>query len=229
MEKNKLEKILLGITFLSLMTALYAVFIYAPREAVMGIVQKIFYFHLASALVAFLAFFVVFISGIGYLWKKERRFDILGQSSAEIGVLFCTLVLLTGSIWGKPIWGTWWTWDPRLSTTLVLWLMYIAYLMLRTSSGEDSKGARLAAVFGIIAFIDVPIVFMSIRWWRTIHPLVFKPTEGGGVSPKMLIALLISLGAFALLYLCLLGQRISLRRMEDELGLVKEKILSKEH
>lgn len=220
MERNKLEKILIGLTFLSLLIALCAIFIYAPLEATMGVVQKIWYFHLASAWITFLAYSVVFIAGILYLWKKERRFDILGYSSAGIGVLFNTLVLLTGIIWAKPIWGTWWTWDPRLSTTLILWLMYIAYLMLRSSSGEASKGARLAAVFGIIAFIDVPIVYMSIRWWRTIHPLVFK-SKGTEVDPAMITALLISLVTFTLLYICLLRQRISLEKMKDELGLIR--------
>ncbi len=226
MKGNKPEQILIGITFLSMLIALYAVFIYAPSERVMGLVQKIWYFHLASAWVTFLAYFVVFIAGILYLSRKERRFDILGYSSAGIGVIFNTLVLVTGSIWAKPIWGTWWTWDSRLSTTLILWLMYVAYLMLRTASGEDSKGARLAAVFGIVAFIDVPIVYMSIRWWRTIHPLVFK-SKGTDVDPAMLNTLLISLVAFTLLYLCLLRQRISLEKTKDELRLVKEKILSK--
>ncbi len=223
MQRNGLEKILIGITFLSLMAALYAIFFYAPLEATMGLVQKIWYFHLASAWVTFLAYAVVFIAGILYLSRKKRCFDILGYSSAGIGVVFNTLVLVTGSIWAKPIWGTWWTWDSRLSTTLILWLMYIAYLMLRTSSGEDSKGARLAAVFGIVAFVDVPIVYMSIRWWRTIHPLVFK-SKGTDVDPAMLTTLLISLGAFTLLYLCLLRQRIALERIKDELERVKEKI-----
>ncbi|NOX97093.1 MAG: cytochrome c biogenesis protein CcsA [Nitrospirae bacterium] len=223
MQRNSLEKILIGITFLSLMASLYAIFFYAPLEATMGLVQKVWYFHLASAWVTFLAYAVVFVAGILYLSRKKRCFDILGYSSAGIGVVFNTLVLVTGSIWAKPIWGTWWTWDSRLSTTLILWLMYIAYLMLRTSSGEDSKGARLAAVFGIVAFIDVPIVYMSIRWWRTIHPLVFK-SKGTEVDPAMLTTLLISLVAFTLLYLCLLRQRIALEHLKDELERVKEKI-----
>jgi len=205
------------------MASLYAIFFYAPLEATMGLVQKVWYFHLASAWVTFLAYAVVFVAGILYLSRKKRCFDILGYSSAGIGVVFNTLVLVTGSIWAKPIWGTWWTWDSRLSTTLILWLMYIAYLMLRTSSGEDSKGARLAAVFGIVAFIDVPIVYMSIRWWRTIHPLVFK-SKGTEVDPAMLTTLLISLVAFTLLYLCLLRQRIALEHLKDELERVKEKI-----
>ena len=148
MQRDSLEKILIGLTFLSMMIALYAIFIYAPLEATMGLIQKIWYFHLAAAWIAFLAYFHVFLAGILYLWKRERRFDILGRSSAEIGILFNTLVLITGSIWAKPVWGTWWTWDPRLSTTLILWILYIAYLMIRTSSEDDSKGARLAAVFG---------------------------------------------------------------------------------
>ncbi len=224
MQRNSLDRILIGLTFLSMLIALYAIFIYAPREVTMGLIQKIWYFHLAVAWITFLAYFHVFVAGILYLWKKDRRFDILGHSSAEIGILFNTLVLITGSIWAKPIWGTWWTWDPRLSTTLILWILYIAYLMIRTSSEDDSKGARLAAVFGIVAFIDVPIVYMSIRWWRTLHPVVFK-LKGTEVNPAMMITLLISLGAFTLLYFCLLRQRISLEKIKDDLELIKDKLM----
>lgn len=224
MQRNSLEKILIGLTFLSMLIALYAIFIYAPLEATMGLIQKIWYFHLAAAWIAFLAYFHVFLAGILYLWKRDRRFDILGRSSAEIGILFNTLVLITGSIWAKPVWGTWWTWDPRLSTTLILWILYIAYLMIRTSSEDDSKGARLAAVFGIVAFIDVPIVYMSIRWWRTIHPVVFK-LKGTEVNPAMITTLLISLTAFTLFYFCLLHQRTSLEKIKDELESIKDKLM----
>ena len=193
--------------------ALYAVFIYAPVEQKMGIVQKIFYFHVPSAWVSFLAFFVVFLASILYLWKKKEFYDNLAFSSAEIGLVFCTLVLITGPIWAKPVWGTWWTWDPRLTTTLVLWLIYIAYLMLRAYGG--SGGSRYAAVLGIIGFLDVPIVHLSIRWWRTMHP------KQVSLAPPMLKTLLISLAAFTLIYLYLLLQRYSLERMRDTLDRLK--------
>lgn len=208
-----LSDFLLFLAAASMVTALYAVFLYAPIEQKMGIIQKIFYFHVPAAWVSFLAFFVVFLASILYLWKKEDRYDSLAYSSGEIGLVFCTLVLITGPIWAKPVWGAWWTWDPRLTTTLVLWLIYISYLMLRAYGG--SRGPRYAAVLGIIGFLDVPIVYVSIRWWRTMHP---KPVS---LAPPMVKTLLISLAAFTLLYLYLLLQRYSLERMQDELNWLK--------
>jgi heme exporter protein C len=210
-------------TFVAITIALYAVFVYVPTEKMMGIVQRIFYFHVPSAWVAFLAFLVVFVGSVAYLWKKDRKWDILALSSAEIGVVFTSLVLITGPIWAKPVWGAWWVWDVRLTTTLVLWLIYVAYLMLRSTAGGGDRTARFAAVFGIIGFIDVPIVFMSIRWWRSLHPIVVA-TEGGGLHPSMLATLLISLGAFTLLYVYLLRQRVALEWMKAEVEEIKEEM-----
>jgi heme exporter protein C len=221
-KKNSLAIDVIGwLTFVTVLISLFAIFMYVPTEKEMGVVQRIFYFHVPSAWVAFLAFFVVFVNSILYLWKKDRRWDIAAHSSAEIGVLFCTLVLLTGPIWGKAAWGTWWTWEPRLTTTLVLWFIYIAYLMLRTTSLEPTRQARFSAVLGIIGFIDVPIVFMAIRWWRTIHPIVFN-MSGSGLESSMLQALLISLAAFTFLYLLLFFLRINVEKMKDEVEVIKQ-------
>ncbi|MDA8218365.1 MAG: cytochrome c biogenesis protein CcsA [Dehalococcoidales bacterium] len=212
-----LSRVLGALAFVALLAGLYAALVYAPREATMGDVQRIFYFHVASAAAAFLAFFVVFVASVAYLVRRDRQLDNVAAASAEVGVVFCTLVLVTGPLWAKPAWGTWWTWDPRLTTTLVLWLIYVAYLMLRGAIEEPARRAAIAAVFGIAGFVDVPIVFMSIRWWRTIHPVI---VEGGELqlSPEMVVALVVSLIAFTLLYAYLLLQRVRLQRSEDELA-----------
>lgn len=203
-----------GLTLVGIVAALYGAFVYAPTEASMGIVQRIFYFHVPSAWVAFVAFGVVFVCSIGYLWKRKRSLDIIACSAAEIGVMFTTLVLITGPIWGRFAWGTWWTWDPRLTTTLILWLIYISYLMLRSSIAEPSRRARVSAVLGIVGFVDVPIVFMAIRWWRTIHPVVFDVNEIR-LDPAMLQAFIVSLIAFTFLFIYLLLQRVALEKARD--------------
>ncbi len=206
----------LALTFM--LTGLYMAFIYAPTDANMGDVQRIFYFHVSSAWVAFLAFFLVFLASILYLRSRSRRWDILAYCSAEIGVVLTTLALITGSIWARPIWYTWWTWDSRLTTTLVLWLIYVAYLMLRAYS-EGSRGARFAAVFAIIGFFDVPIVFMSIRWWRVQHPgpVIAAGANGGGLAPPMLYTMFVCLAAFTLFFIYLLLLRIELEKIKDEI------------
>jgi heme exporter protein C len=203
--------------------ALYMAFVYAPKEATMGHVQRIFYFHVGAAWTAFLAFFVVFLGGLAYLRTRDRRWDALALSSAEIGVLFTTVTLATGSIWAKPAWGAWWTWDPRLTTTTVLWLIYVSYLILRSTIDEPERRARFAAVVGIVGFVDVPIVFLSIRLWRTIHPVLVK-SEGFDMAPEMVYALLAALLACTLLYAYLLLVRTSLERRRLEVEAAKRAI-----
>ena len=208
--------ILAAASFLLMAFSLYLIFMWVPtaQEEAGGIAQRIFYFHVPSAWVSFLAFFVTFVGGIVYLWKRDVTWDRLAYSSAEIGVLFTTLVLITGPIWAKPVWGAWWVWDPRLTTTLVLWLIYVAYLMVRAYAPEKEQGARFAAVVGIIGFFDVPIVFFAIRWWRTQHP---QPVfESAGLAPEMLFTFLVSLAAFTALYFLLLAHRLALQGMADE-------------
>ncbi len=190
--------------------ALYLVFMYAPTEKTMGDTQRIFYFHVAVAWVAFLAFFVVFICSIMYLWKRAVRWDIIARSSAGLGVLFTTLVLITGPIWARPAWGVWWIWEPRLTATLVLWFSYVAYLLVRSYTVEESRGARFAAVLGIVAFVNVPIVYLTIHLWQTHHP----PELVSDLVSSMLLTLLVSIAAFTVLYLLLLLRSISLTEMD---------------
>ncbi|MBI2955578.1 MAG: cytochrome c biogenesis protein CcsA, partial [Chloroflexi bacterium] len=213
---SQISKVLFWPTVILMLVAIYAVFVYVPNERVMGYVQRIFYFHVASAWVAFLAFFVVFIGGVGYVLKRQRSWDVLAVSAAEIGVVFTTIALITGSIWGRFAWGTWWTWDPRLSTTLVLWLIYVSYLMLRGLVDEEEQRGRLSAVFGIVGFVDVPIVFMAIRWWRTVHPVVIT-AESIDLDPRMIVTLILSVVTFTFLFFLLLPQRVSLENARIDL------------
>lgn len=211
----------LGIMTAALMVAaLYMVFLYVPNEATQGIVQRIFYFHVPCAWVAFAGFGLVAISGALYLWLGQQVWDDLGQAAAETGMVFCTLVLVTGSIWAKPIWGVWWTWDSRLTTTLLLWLLYGGYLMLRAAADESPYSARLAAVVGIIAALDVPVVVVSVRLWRTIHPAVLLTREGshGLQDPRMVATLMVAMAAFTALFAWLLILRLATLRTRARLN-----------
>jgi len=208
------NSILLGLGFALVIAAFYMLFVYVPTEKHSGIIQRIFYFHVPVAWVSFLAFFVTFIASILYLWKREIKWDAIACASAEIGVIFTTLVLITGPIWAKSAWGIWWTWDARLTTALVLWLIYIAYLLVRNLAIEPARGARYSAVVGIVGFIDVPIVFFTVNLWRTQHPtaIIFE----GGLTPPMLMTLLVCLAAFTVLYVLLIIQSASLKSLETD-------------
>lgn len=196
-----------------MLVSTYAAFIYAPTEIIMGDIQRIFYFHMGTVWVATLAFIIVFISSIVYLIKGSRKWDVLAHTSAELGVLFITLTIITGSIWAKPVWGTWWTWDPQLTTTFILWVLYIVYLLIRANSDYDEKKAKYSAVFAIIAFIDLPLVYISARVMRGISPVVFGP-GGGGIDPAMLKVLLITLVSFTLLFILLLIERVKIENLK---------------
>ena len=195
----------------------YAALFMAPTERTMGLVQRIFYFHVPCAWTAFVAFFIVFVASLGYLSSRNPRWDWMGVSAAEVGLAFTTAVLVTGPIWAKPVWGIWWTWDARLTSTFVLWLLYVSYLVLRTLVDDPERRARVSAVFGIFAFLDVPLVYMSIRWWRTQHP---QPVIGGGAGSGLdaamwrvfLICLAALLGVMALL----VRQRYRLEELRHE-------------
>ena len=193
-----------------MLLALYTIFIYAPVEKTMGVIQKIFYIHVPSAFLAYLAFFITFMASIFYLCCKDSKWDTVAHCAVETGVIFCTIVLITGPIWAKPIWNVWWTWDPRLTTTLILWFTYVAYLMLRRAVKENQR-ANLAAVFGIIGFLNVPITFFSIRLWRTIHPVVIT-SRGLNMSWPMKLSLIITFIAFCFLFFSMLMSRIRLER-----------------
>ena len=215
---------LIVLTAGAVLAMVIAVFLYVPTEKTEGMVQRIMYFHIPSAWIAFFAFFVVFLCSILYLWKKDREWDIYAMASAEIGVMFCSLVLITGPIWAKPIWGTWWVWDARLTSTLVLWLIYVAYIMLRLQSEAGSMRAKYAAVIGIVGFLDIPLIHFSVLWWRTFHPapkIITSEGLGAGMDTSMLITLVISLGAFTLIYFLLMGQRVRIEIMKDEIDRLK--------
>lgn len=224
----RLQQVLLAASIGLMLISFYLIFIWSPVEKVMGVVQKIFYIHVASASTAFLAFLVVFVFSILYLIKRKRIYDVYAQISAEIGVVLTTIVLTTGPIWAKSSWNTWWAWEPRLTTTLILWFIYMAYIMIRQMDGIWEKKARLAAVFGIIGFVDVPIVFFSIRWWQSkFHPIVFgdgATQQGGGIETSMLITLLITILAMTVLYTFLLRKGVALEKMKLTVNQYKEKL-----
>jgi heme exporter protein C len=208
--------LLIALAAVAFLAALGMVFYYAPREATMGEVQRIFYFHVASAWVGFFGFFVTFVGSAGYLLSGRRPWDVLALSSAEVGLLFITMTLLTGMLWARPVWGTYWTWEPRLTISAVQWLIYVAYVMVRGSVESRERSARFAAVYGIAAFVTVPLSWFAIRWWRTIHPQIV----GGGemaLTPRMLHTLLASIAAFTLLYAAFLLYRVRLERARDRL------------
>jgi len=213
------------LTALMMLWNLYNIFIYVPTEKSMGIVQRIFYFHMPSAIMAFLAFTMTFAFSIAYLWKHNPWHDRIAYSAAEIGILFTTVVLLTGPIWARPVWNTWWSWDPRLTTTLILWFIYVAYMMLRNFTAEAQRGARFAAVFSIVGYLDVPLVYFSIRWWRTIHPKpVVMGGEGSGLHPDMRYTLLISMITFLLLTSYLLIERLRLEKARQEVDELRREL-----
>lgn len=189
----------------------------APPDAVQGNVQRLMYVHVPSAWLAYLSFAVVFVASIAYLKGGRLFWDSLGAASAEIGVLFTALTLALGSLWGKPVWGTWWTWDPRLTTTAILLLIYVGYLAVRRLPDSPARRARWAAVVGIVGFIDVPIVHMSVVWWRSLHQqaTVLQPGGPKTIAPIMLDSLLLAVLAFTLLYAYLLVLRLRVGRMEQ--------------
>ena len=193
---------------------LYAALVGAPTEATMGDVQRIFYYHVPSAWTAFLCFFANFVASIAYLAKHNPKTDAVAVTTAEVGVVFCTIVLITGPLWAKPVWGIWWTWDARLTSTLVLWLIYVSYLVLRRYSGNNPVLAASLAVFGAV---DVLFVYMSIRWFRTQHPApVIGGGEGSGLDPAMWHALLINFAAFLALAALVITVRYRLERLRQQ-------------
>lgn len=219
---NRQINLWLGLpTGLLMLASIYMVFAWVPTEADQGIVQRIFYFHVPCAWVAFAAFGLVAICGIFYLWLGQQIWDDLGYAAAESGMVFCTLVLITGSLWAKPIWGAWWTWDSRLTTTLILWLLYGGYLLLRAMADDTPQVARFAAVIGIVAAADVPVVIVSVRLWRTIHPAVLVTRQGGhGLEdPRMVITLLVAMVAFTALFAWILMLRLAILRLRTRLGI----------
>jgi heme exporter protein C len=195
----------------------YAALFIAPDEKTMHAIQRIFYFHVPSAISAFIAFFIVFLANAAYLATRQPKWDWLGVAGAEVGVACCTIVLITGPIWARPVWGIWWTWDARLTSTFILWLLYVSYLLLRGLLEDPQRRATLSAIFGVFAFLDVPLVYLSNRLWRTQHPQpVILGGENSGLAPGMGRVLLICWIAVVCVMIVLLIDRFRLERLRHE-------------
>ena len=193
--------------------ALALMFLYAPTEGLQGEVQRIFYIHVPAAWISFLAFFVVAVASVLLLSKRDLRYDRIAAAAAEAGLVFTTIMMTTGPIWGRRVWGVWWVWDARLTSSLVLWLIYVGYLLFRTTTPPGQRGARLSAVIGIVGAVNVPVVYFSVFWWRTLHPLptVLNP-EGQLLPAEMRVTLYLSLLAFLLVFASFVVLRL---RIED--------------
>ncbi len=214
-----------------LLVASGLVFFYAPMEAVMGQVQRVFYFHVAAGWVGMLGFLVAAVAGIFYLRTNDHKWDVVGLSSVEIGMVFAFINIVTGSIWARPIWNTWWTWDPRLTTATVMELIYAAYLMLRSGIEDPDRRARFGAVYAILGFVSVPMTFFSARLFRTIHPVVIgtgDPSAQGtfNMTPKMLQTFLFGLLTFSFIYADLLWHRVRLGKLNDKIEQKKLEAIS---
>jgi heme exporter protein C len=204
-----------------MLAALYGAFIYAPREQVMGDVQRIFYVHLPLAWVGFVAFGHAAWAAVQYLRTARRGWDAASAAAAEIGVLFAGLVIVTGSLWARPVWNTWWTWDPQLVTYLILWFIYAGYLVLRAAAGDDERQRRIAAVFAIVGFADVPLVWFSARYLRALSPVIFT-SRSIGLAPAMAWALAAGLAAWTLVYVVIVRLRIRVGIMEGDVAALAE-------
>jgi heme exporter protein C len=218
-----LKRILLAaVAILLVIASAYASFFIAPTERTMGLIQRIFYFHVGSAWAGMDAFFVCFIANLLYVWKRAPKYDWLGVSAAEVGLVLTTVVLITGPIWAHPVWGIWWTWDARLTSTFVLWLLYVSYLLLRTLIEEPDRRALLSSLFGIFAFLDVPLVFGAIRWWRTQHPSpVIMGGPGSGLEHTMKEVLFFSVAAMHVFAAFLIVERYILEKTKNEVDILQ--------
>jgi heme exporter protein C len=204
--------------------AMFMALVFAPSERVQAEVYRLLFIHVPSAWLAFLAFGVVAIASALYLIRGSSRWDHLAAASAEVGVMFTTLTLVTGSIWGRSVWGVWWQWDPRLTTTLVMWFIYAGYLSLRAYIDEPEIRYRSAAVLGVIGVVSIPLVWFSVEWWRGLHPTPSITRPGGGMPQEMLLALLVSVGAFTMLYIALLQQRIRIQSVSEGITRIHEQL-----
>src|SRR6185369_4747600 len=209
----------------TMLAALFLIFCVVPTEAEMGIVQRIFYFHVPCAFAAYAGFLTVAVSSAVYLWKRSVAADRLAIASAEVGVLFCSLVLVTGPIWARPIWGVWWTWDPQLTLTIILWSIYVAYVMLRAFGGDDDAIASYAAVLGIVGSLAIVLNHYAVQLLEGIHPAVLRPSKGGGDSglrgPWMGVTLATSSVAMLLLCGWLVTLRVRTERLAAEVAALR--------
>jgi len=214
----KRTRVLGWLAVLGLLAGLVAAFGYAPRESTQGNVQRIMYLHVPAVLTAYLAYAFVLVGSVGYLATRRLGWDRLAASAAEIGLVFNGITIASGSIWGRPTWGVWWTWDARLTATAVLFLVYAGYLLLRSVIEDRETRARFAAVLGIVGVANIPIVHFSVLWWRTLHqpPAVLAPGPAP-VSGSIQLALAVNWVAFTLLFAYFLSRRVEIARLEDDL------------
>ena len=212
--KSSIEKFLGILALVAMLVGSYVGLAVVPADAAQGNVQRLMYVHVPAAWLAFLAFFVVFVMSVLYLIQRDERWDRVAASSAEIGVVFTVVTLLLGMMWGKPTWGVYWTWDPRLTTTAILLAIYVGYGALRSFADDGEKRARWSAIVGVIGFANVPIVYMSVTWWRTLHQ---PPSSPRSVAPDILWTLMLNLAAFTLVYIYLMVRRIRFAKLEGEL------------
>ena len=216
-KSNNLGKIYLFITSIFMLINLYLIFIWAPNEINLGISQRIFYIHIPLAWLGMISMILLGITRIIYLLTNNIKWDNIAKSTAEIGVLFLSLLLLTGIIWSKPTWGIWWTWDSKLTTTLILWFIYVGYLTLRAYGPQGSQGARYGAILALLGIIDTPLIYFATIWWRTQHPeLNIGPAANvsNTIDISILQVLLFSLITFTALYIFLLIERYALTKLE---------------
>jgi heme exporter protein C len=224
MLKNNLKFAVFGLTVIFTLISIYLALIYTPSHETMGDVQRIFYFHVASAWISYLAFGITFVASLLYLKSKEYRWDTIAFSSAEIGIIFCTLGIITGALWAKSVWGVFWIWeDFKLFVTLVLWLVFIAYLALRANAKSRTSKANLSAVFSIIGFVCIPISLGANRIWQQFHPTVIV-SSGGSLQASMAFALVFAVLAFTFLYISLLLIRVDTEKMKEKLEKIKQKL-----
>ncbi len=221
--KPKMLQVLDIVSILLLAIATLMVFLYAPMERTMGMVQKVFYFHVSANWIGMLAFFVAAVAGGVYLAKGNRFWDVLEVAAVEIGLAFSLIGIITGSIWARPIWNTWWTWDPRLVTVAVMELVYVAYFMLRQGIEDPDRRARYAAVYAIVGFLSVPLTFLSIRLYRSIHPVVIT-SSSAQLSPKMFQTFMFSLFTFTVLFVDLLWHRVRLGELTERVERLRMKL-----
>jgi heme exporter protein C len=238
---NRTVTILNTLAFLALLVSIATIFTYAPVERSMGNVQRIFYFHVGTAWVGSIAFFVALVAGILYLRRPQWKWDTISLSSVEVGLVFLTIATAAGSVWGKPAWNTWWEWSPRLTLITIAWLTYAAYFMLRGAIEDEEKRGRFAAVYVIVSFVTIILAYASIRIWRDIHPVVFGGTlesaqgasEGlqdiapGLASMRMGITLTVNVVSFTLIYLAWLVNRIRLQYLKDEVATLKMRVATR--
>jgi len=230
-KQPRLLTILDGITTVLFVISLWMVFFYAPTEAVMGNVQRVFYYHVATAWVGMLGFMAAGVAGIAYLRKNDMKWDIVSMAAVEISLVFFFITIILGSIWARPVWNTWWTWDPRLTTATVVELVYAAYLLLRQGIEDPERRARFGAVYTIVGFISVPLTFVSIRLLRTIHPVVIgssDPSAEGSfnMTGPMKTAFFFSLFTFSVIFVTLLWHRIRLGQLAEKVEQLRLKLMA---